>query len=85
MVGVAVDLQGRNTATATACDAGTPPTAAETPSTATPAEQQSRSATADERYTCSACASTWAYQTVRNTGRCPACGGGLRRTDDPAP
>jgi rubrerythrin len=48
------------------------------------AEQQSPCATADENYTCSACGSTWAYQTVRNTGRCPACGDGLRRTEDPA-
>jgi hypothetical protein len=46
-------------------------------------EQRSCDATTNEDYTCSACGSTWSYRTVRNTGRCPACGDGLRRTEAP--
>ena len=33
----------------------------------------------DPGYTCSLCGSSWPYQAVRNTGRCPACGSGLLR------
>jgi rRNA maturation endonuclease Nob1 len=36
----------------------------------------------DPGYTCSMCGSTWPYQAVRNTGRCPACGSGLLRDRD---
>lgn len=34
-------------------------------------------------YLCVACELRWPYRTVRNTGRCPTCGGGLLRTDAP--
>lgn len=37
---------------------------------------------ADPGYTCSLCGSSWPYQAVRNTGRCPACGSGLLRDGD---
>jgi len=36
-------------------------------------------AAVETSYVCSVCASPWPYQAVRNTGRCPACGSGLRR------
>ena len=36
----------------------------------------------EETYICSACASRWPYPTVRNTGRCPACGEGLLRGEE---
>lgn len=32
-------------------------------------------------YLCVACELRWPYRTVRNTGRCPTCGGGLLRPD----
>jgi hypothetical protein len=34
-------------------------------------------------YLCVACELRWPYRVVRNTGRCPTCGGGLLRTDPP--
>lgn len=34
-------------------------------------------------YLCVACELRWPYRTVRNTGRCPTCGGGLLRADAP--
>jgi hypothetical protein len=52
--------------------------------TATAAQQHASGVTTGETYACSACASMWSYQTVRNTGRCPACGNGLQRFVDPA-
>jgi hypothetical protein len=78
MVSIAVGLlPSGTTVTTTACVVVTTPTA-------TTAEEHSCDATTDEIYTCSACASTWSYRTVRNTGRCPACGDGLRRSNHPA-
>jgi len=35
-------------------------------------------ATADT-YECVPCGTHWAYPEIQNTGRCPACGGGLLR------
>jgi hypothetical protein len=32
---------------------------------------------AEETYSCATCSSSWSYRVVRNTGRCPSCGGGL--------
>ncbi len=43
-----------------------------------------RSATATDHRDPKVAGSTWSYRTVRNTGRCPACGNGLRRSDDAA-
>jgi DNA-directed RNA polymerase subunit RPC12/RpoP len=47
-------------------------------------EQHPCLVTSETIYICSRCAITWAYQAVRNTGRCPACGDGLRRFEDPS-
>jgi rubrerythrin len=41
----------------------------------------SEDASHEGAYTCTTCGSTWSYQAVRNTGRCPACGCGLSRAD----
>jgi len=38
--------------------------------------------TIDVSYVCSVCGSPWSFQQVRNTGRCPSCGSGLRRAND---
>lgn len=39
---------------------------------------------AEETYSCATCLSSWPYRLVRNTGRCPACGGGLGRSGSDA-
>jgi transcription initiation factor IIE alpha subunit len=44
------------------------------------AQEPPASVAPEETYTCSMCTTSWSYQAVRNTGRCPACGGGLRRS-----
>ena len=60
------------------------PNAAGITLTETTTEQPPRVVTNEEIYICSRCASTWAYEAVRNTGCCPACGDGLRRFEDPS-
>ena len=45
--------------------------------------QTTTPATEDISYLCSQCEGDLTYQVVHHTGRCPACGSGLRRTDTP--
>jgi len=45
--------------------------------------QTTAAATENISYLCSQCEGSWTYQVVHHTGRCPAYGSGLQRTDTP--